>query len=357
LAGMVGSFYLIKYKQQNNPELIRDIEALEQQSFRAADMIKQLLTFSRKGEIQTKNFSFSLLMKEVFKLAERTVPENIILNINVCKEPLFINGDASLLQQVLMNLINNSRDAVKDRDSPNINIVVNHFQADTAFIQLHPEVALETTYACLSIQDNGCGISEEGLTHVFEPFYTTKGVGEGTGLGLAMIYGSIQSHQGFIELDSIVGEGTTVDIFLPVVADEHTSKNASKNDLFKGHGEVILCVDDESEICAMNGELLTSLGYQTLQANDGLQAISIFKQHKDEIALVLTDVIMPNMGGVELAKELWLAHPKLPVIFTSGYDENHLLEIPKTTKHTSILQKPYSVKALSQHVHHLLRGN
>jgi len=142
-----------------------------------------------------------------------------------------------------------------------------------------------------------------------------------------------------------------------VVSDEPLNKNASKDALFEGHGEIILCVDDESDICAMNGELLTSLGYQALQANDGLQAMSIFEQHKDEIALVLTDIIMPNMGGIELAKELWMTHPKLPVIFTSGYDENHLLEIPKATKHTSILQKPYSVKVLSQHIHHLLRGN
>ena len=357
LAGMVGSFYLIKYKQQNNPELVRDIEALEQQSFRAADMIKQLLTFSRKGEIQTKNFSFDQLMMEVFDLAKRTVPENIMLSINVCKEPLFINGDTSLLQQVLMNLINNSRDAVGGRENPSINITVDHFQADKAFTRRHPEVALETAYARLSIQDNGCGISEEGLGHVFEPFYTTKGVGEGTGLGLAMIYGSIQSHQGFIELDSIVDEGTTVDIFLPVVAsDEPMKKNVTDDDLFEGHGEIILCVDDEREICAVNCELLSSFGYQTLEAHDGLEAMQIFKAHKDKIALLLTDVIMPNMGGIELAKELWITHPELPVVFTSGYDENHLLEIPKTVDHISILQKPYSVEALSQEIYHLLKS-
>jgi len=356
LAGMVGSFYLMKYKQQNNPELVRDIETLEQQSFRAADMIKQLLAFSRKGEIQTKNFSFSLLMEEVFKLAKRTVPENIMLHIDICKEPLSINGDTSLLQQVLMNLINNSRDAVSGRERPRISILVEYFQADKAFIQRHPEVALEAVYARLSIQDNGCGISEEGLTHVFEPFYTTKGVGEGTGLGLAMIYGSIQSHQGFIEMDSVVNEGTTVDVFLPLVTpDEQQSKNTIKDDVFEGHGEMILCVDDQKDICAVNSELLISLGYQALQANDGLEAMSLFKQYKDDIALVLTDVIMPNMGGVELAKELWMMHPELPVIFASGYDENHLLEVPKTMKYVSILQKPYTVEVLSQHVHHLLR--
>jgi signal transduction histidine kinase/CheY-like chemotaxis protein len=356
LAGMVGSFYLIKYKQQNNPELVRDIEALEEQSFRAADMIKQLLTFSRKGEIQTKNFSFSLLMEEVFQLAKRTVPENIMLHIDICKEPLSINGDTSLLQQVLMNLINNSRDAVSGRDSPSIRVIVEYFQTDSAFTKKHPEVALETAYARLSIQDNGCGISEKGLTRVFEPFYTTKGVGEGTGLGLAMIYGSIQSHQGFIEIDSIVNEGTTVDVFLPLVTpDEQQSKNTIKDDVFEGHGEMILCVDDEKDICAVNSELLISLGYQTLQANDGLEAMRLFEQHKGDIALVLTDVIMPNMGGVELAKELWRTHPELPVIFNSGYDENHLLEVPKTMESASILQKPYTVEALSQHVYHLLR--
>jgi len=358
LAGMVGSFYLMKYKQQNNPELVRDIEALEQQSFRAADMIKQLLTFSRKGDLETKNFSFTDLMQEVFKLAEHTVPENIFLNIKLCEEVLFINGDASLLQQVLMNLINNSRDAVCNAERPSINVSIHSFLADTAFIQKHPEVALEAAYARLSIQDNGCGISEEGLTHVFEPFYTTKGVGEGTGLGLAMIYGSIQSHQGFIELNSVVGEGTTVDIFLPVVAaDEHSIKKSSTNSVMEGHGELILCVDDEVDVCDVNSELLSSFGYQTLQASDGLQAMRIFEQHQDKIALILTDVVMPNMGGVELANELWLNHPTLPIIFITGYDENNLLELPQTAKHMCVLQKPFTVEDLSQNIHHLLEAS
>ena len=357
LAGMVGSFYLMKYKQQNNPELIQDIEALEKQSFRAADMIKQLLTFSRKGEIETKNFSFTLLMKEVLELAERTVPENIVLNIHTCEEPLPINGDPGLLQQVLMNLINNSRDAVNGREKPNINVNIHSFLADETFVQRHPEVALETAYARLSIEDNGCGISEEGLIHVFEPFYTTKGIGEGTGLGLAMIYGSIQSHQGFIEIDSVLNEGTTVDVFLPtIVNDEHITEKSSQSNLLEGHGEFILCVDDEEIVCEVNSELLISLGYQTLQASDGLEAMKIFEQYKDKIVLVLTDVVMPNLGGVALAKELWINHPALPIIFVTGYDENCLLELPKDAKYTRVLEKPFAVEDLSQHIHHLLEA-
>ncbi len=357
LAGMVGSFYLMKYKQQNNPELIQDIEALEKQSFRAADMIKQLLTFSRKGEIETKNFSFTLLMKEVLELAERTVPENIVLNIHTCEEPLPINGDPGLLQQVLMNLINNSRDAVNGREKPNINVNIHSFLADETFVQRHPEVALETAYARLSIEDNGCGISEEGLIHVFEPFYTTKGIGEGTGLGLAMIYGSIQSHQGFIEIDSVLNEGTTVDVFLPtIVNDEYITEKSSQSDLLEGHGEFILCVDDEEIVCEVNSELLISLGYQTLQASDGLEAMKIFEQYKDKIVLVLTDVVMPNLGGVALAKELWINHPALPIIFVTGYDENCLLELPKDAKYTRVLEKPFAVEDLSQHIHHLLEA-
>jgi len=355
LAGMVGSFYLMKYKQQDNPELIRDIEELEQQSFRAADMIKQLLTFSRKGDLETKNFSFSLLIKEVFKLAKRTVPENISLAVEFCKEPLFINGDASLLQQVLMNLMNNSRDAVRDSETPSIQVSVQPFVADQGFVERHPEVALEASYACLCIKDNGCGISEEGLTRVFEPFYTTKAVGEGTGLGMAMIYGSIQSHQGFIEIDSVVGEGTKVDIFLPTIDPaEDNSKKSDDSHVLQGHGELILCVDDEVGVCNVNIELLNSLGYKTLQASDGLQALDIFEQHNDEIAMLLTDVVMPNMGGIELANKLWQQQPELPVIFVSGYDESKLSELDPTNEHICILEKPFSVKDLSYNIHQLL---
>jgi len=358
LAGMVGSFYIMKYKQKNNPELIKDIEALEQQSFRAADMIKKLLMFARKGELEVKDFSFTALMKEVFELAKHTVPENIKLYIHVCEEALFIKGDASLLQQVLMNLINNSRDAVHDVKNPSIHITIQPFQADKVFIKKHPEARLETTYACLTIQDNGCGIAEESLTHVFEPFYTTKAVGEGTGLGLAMIYGSIQSHQGIIELDSVLNEGTTINIYLPVNAsDECLTEEISQKEVLQGHGECILCVDDEDDVREINSEILASFGYQVLQASDGLEALKIFEQHKDHIALVLTDVVMPNMGGVELAKELYLNYPSLPIIFVSGYDENHLLEIPKTVSHTRILEKPFTIEVLNQQVYDLLKAS
>jgi len=358
LAGMVGSFYLMKYKQKNNPELVQDIEVLEEQSFRAADMIKQLLSFCRKGEIDKKDFSFVLLIQEVFKLAERTIPENISLQLNVCKDALFINGDASLLQQVLMNLINNSRDAVSDVEKPKINVSIHSFMADEAFIQKHPEIGLETLYARLSIQDNGYGIAKEDLSHVFEPFYTTKAVGEGTGLGLAMIYGSIQSHQGFIEINSMVNQGTTVDVFLPLVAsDTHEEHTTSPTNISKGHGELILCVDDEADICAVSSEILTSFGYQTLQASDGLEAIKIFEQYKDKIALVLTDVVMPNMGGVELANKLWLNHPKLPVVFITGYDESNLLDVSDRGKHTCVLEKPFTIDGLNNHVHDLLEAS
>ncbi|MFQ5519401.1 MAG: PAS domain S-box protein, partial [Mariprofundus sp.] len=358
LAGMVGSMYLMKAKLQDQPEILQEVESLERQSFRAADMIKQLLTFARKGDMQFQVLSFTSLMKEVFKLTSFTIPENISVNFHACNDKLNIKGDASLLQQILMNLMNNARDAVAEVAEPKINVAIDAYKSDEAFIEQHPDARLHHTYARLTVRDNGCGISKHELSKVFEPFYTTKGAGKGTGLGLAMIYGSIQSHAGIIEVDSCVNTGTAFKIYLPLYSEPESNKAVQgKHEENIGSGETILMVDDETSLRTVHAELLNLMGYHVLQAADGVQAAELFANHQHDIKLIITDVVMPKMGGVELATQIWLQTPSMPVIFMTGYDKNHFSNLPTDKRNVQILLKPFSIDLLSQHVHDLLNAD
>jgi len=357
LAAMIGSMYMIKQKLQHEPETLQRVEALEQQSFRAADMIKQLLAFARKGNVDVQSLSFTSLMKEVFKLTRLTIPENITLQLDVCDENLEIQGDASLLQQILMNLMNNARDAVAKALEPSIHVDIDAFQADSDFVARHPDGQLKMHYARLRVRDNGCGISQSDTKKVFEPFYTTKEIGKGTGLGLAMIDGSVQSHGGFIDIQSEVGKGTLFSLYFPLQSAAHQQpmevlSEATNTD---GNGELILMVDDEASLRVVHGELLSRLGYRVLLAEDGDAASRIFAQHQDEIQLLITDVVMPHCGGVELAQRIWQQRPSMPVLFVTGYDKNQLSNIPTDQHHVQMLLKPFSIDAMAQHIHAMLQ--
>jgi len=355
LAGMIGSMYLMKRKLQQFPDVLEEIESLEKQSFRAADMIKQLLTFARKGNVEFHLLSFSSLMKEVFKLTSLTIPENISVSMNICKEKLQIKGDAGLLQQVLMNLMNNARDALDTALKPEIHVVIDSYQSDAAFVEQHPEARLDHVYARLLVRDNGCGISSHDLKQVFEPYFTTKETGKGTGLGLAMIFGSIQSHAGIIEVDSVVGKGTAFMIYLPLVPEARSEASTlTQGEAVGGRGEMILLVDDDVSLRAVNAELLRRLGYQVLQAEDGVMAAAVFGNAEHDIELLITDVVMPRMSGVELANHVWQQSPNMPVIFMTGYDKDHLSNLPSDKNNSQILLKPFSVDVMGQCIHQLL---
>jgi len=355
LAGMIGSMYMMKSKLQQHPDVLRELESLETQSFRAADMIKQLLAFARKGNIEFKLLSFTSLMKEVFKLTSMTIPENISVQLNVCNEALEIKGDASLLQQILMNLMNNARDALADITQPSIDVIVDAYISDAAFVAQHPQARVDYPYARMRVHDNGCGIPKQDLDKIFEPYYTTKEVGKGTGLGLAMIFGSVQSHAGIIEVDSQIGQGTSVSIYLPLESGQDSSdSNVVAEGIIQGKGETILLVDDEDSFRTIHAELLTGMGYQILLAEDGAQALGIFNKRQHDIALLLTDVVMPVMGGIDLANALWKQAPTMPVIFLTGYDKNHLAKLSPDNKCSRILLKPFTIQSLSQQIHSLL---
>lgn len=348
LAGMTGNLYLARKKVEDRPDITDKLDNVVSLSFRASEMIKQLLTFARKSHVDMQPFGLTTFLKEASKLSEASIPENIRFDNDFCPDELVVRGDATQLQQVVMNLLNNARDAVEGVPAPRIHMRLEDFMADQAFIDNHPELNARLL-AHLSITDNGSGIRDEDLMHIFEPFYTTKEVGRGTGLGLAMAYGAVRSHGGVIEVKSNPGGGTAVHVYLPMVEEKAmTSLDKAGTDLVTGHGELILVVDDNANVRDVATEVLQAIGYRVLEASDGLEAVERFTEHRKDIALVIMDVVMPRLGGVEAAERIRMLEPGARIVFATGYDMEELSNSQMPSDNYVTLSKPYNIEELSK---------
>jgi len=343
LAGTIGNVYLAKNASQDNPTAIEKMENIESISFRAADMIKQLLAFARKGSTSMEPLSLAPYIKDTLRLIRISVPENIHIHQEFCSEDLLIVGDATQLHQVLLNIVTNARDATEGSDNPCITIKLEPFQANDAFVEKHA-ASRNRLYAHLSVEDNGYGIAADKLTQLFEPFFTTKEAGKGTGLGLAMVFGAIQSHRGLIEVESTEGEGSIFHIYIPLLEHKETfSAPNQRKGIAQGDDETILLVDDESNVLETGESVLTSLGYHVLTAMNGRQAIEVFKTHAEKIDLCILDIVMPTMGGWQAAKSIREIDPEIKIIFSTGYGKDRQVDIENET----LLGKPFSIEAMS----------
>ena len=353
LAGITGNLYLVKRKQKS-PETLQKLANIEQLSLRAADMIKQLLTFARKDQVEMKALPFSSFIKETLQFLHSSVPENIEMEKDMCSDELPVHGDATLLHQILMNLINNAHDAVEGVNQPRIIVKLEAFQPDSVFVKEHVYFK-KGQYAHLSISDNGCGIPANRIKHLFEPFFTSKEQGKGTGLGLAMVFGAVKTHKGFVEVESTEGEGSTFHVFLPLVDQtEITLSPPQKSEEANGQGELILLADDEQHVRDTTAEVLEAMGYRVLQAENGLEGIEVFKAHQDEIALVILDLVMPHCGGLELAERVRERSPGMPVLFVTGYDMDEALSDGKHFENSDLLSKPVQFDILNHTIRSLL---
>lgn len=354
LAGISGNIYLAKMKVRKNPEVVQRLTNIEDLSRRAAEMIEQLLAFARKSMVRMQQISLTTLVTETLKLLSASVPENITICQDICTDDLPIKGDATLLHQVLANLINNARDAVDNIDKPCITIKLESFQADALFVQHHSDID-DGIYAHLSIMDNGMGIAKKHIKHLFDPFFTTKEQGKGTGLGLSMVYGAIKTHGGLMDVESEEGQGTIFHIYLPLLEIEKIDiKPEQKQKTVIGHGELILLADDEQVVRETTADVLESLGYKVLQAQDGQQAIDAFAAHQYDISLAILDVVMPYGGGVQLAKSIRKINANIPILFLTGYDLNHVFKDDEQIANCVLFAKPVDFDALSHSIRNLL---
>ena len=353
LAGITGNLYLARKEAAAYPRLLDRLKSMETLAFRAAGMIQQLLAFSRKGVLEMRPLSIAPFLKEAAKLHRVSLPENIGLKCDIRDGSMIVRGDPNLLQQALMNLINNARDAVQDVHQPCITITLDRFRPDGAFLKRHPGTK-GCVFAHMRICDNGGGIQPEHVEHIFEPFFTTKEQDKGTGLGLAMVYGAMQSHGGIITADSIEGEGAHFDLYLPLFKDEAGGRAPEdEGEAQHGHGELILLADDDLDVLTMMREVLENLGYRVITANDGLMAVDMYRAHRSEIRLLIMDMVMPKLDGPGAYRIIRELDPGVNVLFATGYDMGVLSQIPDIGR-DQIMTKPYTVVDLGRRVQWLL---
>jgi len=351
LSGITANLYLIQ-RQVTSADALKRLDRVGELTMHAAEMIRQLMTFARKDHVQLSEFDMCSFLKEAFKLARVSVPQDIRCDLELPEGELFIKGDATQIQQVLMNLINNARDALDGVNEPSINVSLSRSGKDSSFLNSHPD-ARDCDYLMLTVQDNGGGIAEEKLTRIFEPFYTTKEVGKGTGLGLSMVFGAVQSHGGLIELISHQGRGTRFRIYFPMFENQLEQRvSATDSCVEEGHGETILVVDDDHFLLEICQSLLSNLGYRVVTAVNGLEAIQRYKE--EVIDLVVMDLVMPVMGGKTSARQIQKINPDAKVIFTTGYDRDNDVTSELVHESDQLLNKPFQVDELSQMLRQVL---
>jgi PAS domain S-box-containing protein len=312
---------------------------------RAASLTSQLLAFSRKQILQPKVLDLGAVLTEVGKMLERLLGATITMRLEIHPEIGKIKVDRSQLEQAILNLAVNARDAMPAGGTLAIQARNVHF-SETQVWQ-HSSLP-PGSYVALTISDTGVGIDPDAQSRIFEPFFTTKAPGKGTGLGLSMVYGVVKQSDGAITVESVLGRGTTFKIFLPKCDEEAASGQSALAQPEKSTGsETILLVEDQAAIREVISAYLMRLGYNVLRAPDGEAALSIAATQQKSIDLVVTDLLMPNMGGLELATRMKQLHPETRVLFMSGYPDEAIRSREGLTEDVEIMQKPFSMKSLA----------
>ena len=331
----------------------RSAQQVAQAAERAAALTRQLLAFSRRQVIQPRRLDMNEVVGNMTTMLGRLLGEDIALRLSYFPQAAVVEADASMMEQILLNLAVNSRDAMPKGGSLTIKISV--VEMDTQQLGRHSETQ-PGRFVCLSIIDTGCGIPPENLRRIFEPFFTTKEVGRGTGLGLATVYGIVKQHRGWVDVESEVGKGANFKVFLPSPAGANEGVGeAPVEKPVKGGHETILVVEDEAPVRELVCSLLASHGYTILQAESGAKALELWKNCKEKVDLVLTDLVMPDrLNGRELAEKLWADRPGLKVIFTSGYSADVVGKDFVLQRGLNYLQKPYHPNKLASAVRECL---
>ena len=337
ILGGILAFAEILRAEAKDPTVREDLDKIRQEAERGAALTRGLLAFSRRGAYRRRPIALGSVIEEMAPLLSRTLGKSIKLERS--DGPMaIVSGDPAQLGQVLINLCLNAADAMDGRG---------HIWIATDVVERNGK-----EYAKLSVTDTGKGMDEETKKRMFEPFFTTKPVGKGTGLGLAMVYGAVQSHGGDIQVESKVGAGTTIDVYLPTVDDEPVKKSSASSQPSVRLGTVLV-VDDEAMMRAGAARIIEALGLNTVSAGDGEEALAVFEDNPDCV-LVLLDMAMPRMGGAACFKELRKRNPKVKILITSGYTDHTEAQALLAAGANGFLEKPYTAEQLGAEVDRIL---
>ena len=334
------------------PDLRADIQQIENAAERASTLIRQLLAFSRRQVLQPKVIDLNAIVLGLDKLLGRLMGEHIEMRTRCGANVGHVKADPAQIEQVIMNLVVNARDAMPKGGRLTVETV--NVELDSTYARDHVSVK-PGSYVMLAVSDSGIGMSPETVAHIFEPFYTTKESGQGTGLGLSTVYGIVKQSGGYIWVYSEPGKGTTFKVYLPRVAAPVDSKPEMVEIPAAGKGsETILLVEDEEAVRELANRILSAKGYSVVAAKSTKEAEQFAEKHGGKIHLLLTDIIMPGTSGRELAKRITSRHPRTRVLYMSGYTDNVLAQGGVLEAGLSFLQKPFTPGALVQKVRDVL---
>jgi two-component system sensor histidine kinase EvgS len=332
--------------------IAEDLQIILNAGLNSSTLTKQLLTFARKEVISPKVMDLNHVISDMLKMLKRLIGEAIELSWHPGDKLPPVRLDPSQVNQIVANLCINARDAIDGVGQ--ITLKTTHAIIDPAFCIRHPEAA-PGEYVCLTVSDDGSGMDRETLVSIFEPFFTTKKQGKGTGLGLATVYGIVKQNNGFIQAESELGRGTQFMIYLPqIVAEKAPSPIVREVEVSRGRGETILLVEDESELRLLCNKFLGNLGYTVLSAETPTEALALFSKHQEDIQLLLTDVIMPEMNGRQLAERIQEIQPDIKVLFMSGYAQGVMTDQGVLKSDSMLIAKPFSRTALAKKVSEIL---
>ncbi len=320
------------------------LDVLKTNAERGGNMVRQVLSFARGVEGERVALQPKHLVKEIVKIMRETLPKTIEITFHVADDLWIVSADATQVHQVLMNLCVNARDAMPSGGV--INIKAENVLVDENYARMHLE-ARPGRFVVITVADDGTGMSPEVLSRIFEPFFTTKELSKGTGLGLSTALTIVKSHGGFVNVYSEVGKGTQFCVYFPAFeTDDATPSSMPQTDLPLGHGELVLVVDDEEAILRITRATLETFGYKVLTASDGTEAVALYAEHRNEVAIVLTDMLMPFMDGPATIRALHKMNAELKIIAASGLTAGHKAGEASLEGVRILLSKPYSAESL-----------
>ncbi|MFP4013569.1 MAG: response regulator [Chitinispirillaceae bacterium] len=354
LGAISGYAELIKHKYSSDPRLEKYSTMILSAAMRASDLTTKLLTFSRRGKLESTPFSSHSVLSDITDLLERTIDKRInIKRVFKAKKPL-VCGDPAQFQTSIMNIALNARDAMPEGGE--LLIKTEDTEVDEDFSKEKAYALSPGAYIKITLEDNGTGMDQHTLSKIFEPFFTTKDLGKGTGLGLASVYGSIKSHKGYIEADSVVGKGSVFTIYLPVIAEtEHVLHTSQQQTAIKGKGTIMI-VDDEAFLCNALKEMLSWIGYSAITFNDGAEGVKFYSNNSHSVDLVILDLMMPGISGKDCIKLLREINDQVKIIISSGYALEEERQKLLSEGVIDILQKPFMAAQLSSVIHNALKA-
>ena len=350
LTTVLASAGLLEEQVAGDAGALEEARVIRQSAERGAALTRKLLAFGRRQKLEIKTVNLAELIGEFSRMIRRVLREDIAVELAL-KEPAWVRADPGAIEQVLMNLVTNARDAMPSGGTVAISTEPETLDRDAV---LRTGCANPGAYTVVRVRDSGIGMDEDTMRRIFEPFFTTKSVGSGTGLGMAMVYGLMTQHGGRVNVSSEVGKGTTVTLYFPAVAAPERAEPSAETRRASGGTETILVVEDEPGLRRAAQRVLAKHGYDVLVAQNGTEALEILASTNGKVRLVLTDVVMPEMGGPQLYKAIRAMGKTMPVLFSSGYTARDIEEASALEPGLPFLSKPWSVQEILGRVRQVL---